>query len=1264
MSDKITFGVNGQKYSVGSEVDSDVSLNDYLRETLNLRGTKYMCKEGGCGACIVAVQALDEHGLLRTFSVNSCLVSITSCQDWEVTTIEGVGDRGRGYHPIQRTLAEYDGTQCGYCSPGWVMSMYSLLESSHHDITQHEIENSFGSNTCRCTGYRPILDAFKSFAKDAPKPKLEDIEDLKPCKNKDNCGHTCEKSWCFVNANDTGNTIKKIYLKDDRIWYRITQVHDIFNILDTEGYDSYMLVNGNTGRGVAPIFSFPRVLIDISPVKELKGHYIDQNLVVGAGTTLTDLMDIFKTVSHQQVEFAYLQKLYEHLDLVAHIPVRNIGTIAGNLMIKNRLLTFSSDIFLLLETIGAILTIVEKTTVHNVTLEDFTLIDMTGKVITSISIPPLSGNYEFVSFKIMPRSQNAHASVNAGFLYKFDPHDKETILSASIVIGGLSAHFVHARATETFLIMKKIFNNSILQQALHVLNDELIVDEIAGELSPEYRRKTALGLFYKGLLNLIPEKKLKPWYRSGARDFRKTRPLSKGTTVFDTNPIIWPITEPMPKLDALVQTSGEAKYVNDIPKDPREIFCAFVTSDICTGEIESIDPTPALKLPGVLAFFSAKDITGNNNFVSQRVLGQMAPEEIFAEKEVKYYDQAIGVIVAETEKLANRAALLVRIKYKVDKRKPILTISEARKRNPSRVSLYIIIPARDRGLDVHRIIKGSQDISWQYHYPMETLSSISIPSEDGIDIYPCSQWTDSVHVSVADALHIKQNRINVTVPRCGGAYGLKINRTNHVACVGALVTYLMNRPSRFVLTIQASLRVIGKRLPCKSEYELGVNNSGEIQYFEYHIYEDNGYVFADQVSQFVTTALKNCYNNTRWEHKIFNVTTDTASNTYARAPGSLEGISMTEYVMERIAYEINMDPVRVRLNNLNSQYPDVAEMVQTVLKDGEYDKRKEEVKKFNEMNRWKKRGLRVAMMSYPISIQMDYHILLSVYHADGTIAIKHGGIEIGQGMNTKIIQVVAYTLNISIDKVKVKPADVASVPNNYTTGGSRTSQLIVFGAIKCCQIILDRLSVVRESLNNPTWELLVETAYNQGINLQASYHVNGNDHQPYRVGGVALTEVELDILTGEHEILRVDIVQDIGTSVNPELDIGQIEGAFVMGIGYWTHEHMIYDENTGELLTDRTWYYKVPLAKDIPLDLRVQVRRNSYNPIGVLGSKGVSEPPICLAISVAFALREAIAAAREDSGHHKTEWFDVDGPYTLEKNVLKSDARLEEFLFT
>ncbi|XP_045540302.1 xanthine dehydrogenase/oxidase [Papilio machaon] len=667
------------------------------------------------------------------------------------------------------------------------------------------------------------------------------------------------------------------------------------------------------------------------------------------------------------------------------------------------------------------------------------------------------------------------------------------------------------------------------------------------------------------------------------------------------------------------------------------------------------------KLSGVLAFLSAKDIPGSNNFVPLNIEGALVPEEILCERNVKYYNQPIGIIVAETEKIANRAALLVKAKYKNVKKQPVFTIREVLDREPERVTVFIVYPARDRGLNVQRIMKGSNDIFDQYHYHMETQSCVTKPSEDGIDVVAATQWPDQVHVAISQVLNIEQSRINLTVPRLGGAYGAKLSRNCLIACACALTTYLTNRPCRFIMSMQANTRIIGKRNPCMVDYEVGVSDTGEVQYLEYHLYSDNGCIVGDPILLFGISAVKNCYDNRRWSYKLFNVTTDTASNTYARSPGELEAIAMTEHIMERISYELDRDPLEVRLKNLNPQYSDLAEIVAMLVEESEYNKRKEEVNAFNKLNRWKKRGLRVAMMSWPASTVMDFHVQLTVYHGDGSVVIRHGGIDMGQGINTKVAQTVAYVLQIPLHKVKIKPTEVSATPNTIITGGSRTTHAVCFGVTKCCQLLLDRLSTVRETLNDPTWELLIQTAYLRGINLQTSYRVTPNDEEIFRVPGAVVVEVELDILTGEHDISRVDILQDAGFSINPEIDIGQIEGAFMMATGYWTCEHLIYDKKTGELLTDRAWNYHVPLAKDIPIDFRVKLRPNSFNPVGVLGARTTTEPPMCLAVSVAFALRAAIVSSREETGYPRTEWFHLDGPFTLEKNVLKADVNLKEF---
>ncbi|CAF4846895.1 unnamed protein product [Pieris macdunnoughi] len=1256
--DRITFRVNGEACSAGSEVDSDESLNDFLRIRLNLRGTKYMCKEGGCGACIVAVTAPDHDGHKRTFAVNSCLTSILSCQDWEITTIEGLGDR-QGYHPIQRTLAEHNGSQCGYCTPGWVMNMYSLLEANNYNITQYEIENSFGSNNCRCTGYRPILDAFKTFAKDAPKPNLSDIEELTVCRDKEKCEKPC-RDWCFVSNKDRKSKI--IHLKDDKIWYRVYEISEIFDVFRKEGVDSYMLVNGNTGRGAIYIFEFPRVLIDISAVEELRTHYLDQNLVIGAGTALTDLMEIFKKMAETYENFSYLQKLYDHLDLVAHIPVRNVGSIAGNLMLKKRDATFASDVFLLFEAVGAIMTIVSADSILDVTPQEFLSIDMKGKIITQIKIPPLAKHYKFISFKVIPRSQNAIAQVHAAFLYELDPVQEQTVISARLVFGGLSGPFTHAYSTENYLKGQKLFENHVLQSALSILNDEIVVEEIKGMQKPEFRKKAALGLFYKGLLAIIPPELLNPRYLSGAIDLRKNRPLSKGKEVYDTNPILWPLNEPMPKVEALIQCSGEAIYVNDVETMQKEVYCAFVTAKIFSGDIEHIDPAPALKIPGVVAFYTAKDIPGKNIFVSGTITGYI-PEKILSDGKIDFFDQPIGILVAETETIAKRAATLVNVTYRKENRKPLLDIRDVLVKDPSRITLVENIPPLKKpGTEIECIIKQTENIFWQYHYTMETQSCVTKPSDDSFDVLAASQFPDMTHLVVSAALGIEQSRVNVTIPRCGGAYGCKITRVGLVATASSIVSYLLNRPCRFIMDIQENIRIVGKRLPAHLQYEVGVNRYGVIQYLNYDMYSDTGYGQFELVSSLIPPAIRSCYNHLTWDFSVYRVTTDTHSNTYARSPGSLEGICMTEHVLERISYELDIDPLEVRLNNLNPEFIDVKDILETLLKNSEYTERKKEVEKFNSENRWKKRGLRAAIMSWPAPDQVDYHIYISIYHGDGSVIVKHGGVEIGQGINTKVIQTIAFVFKISMDKIKTKAVDVASAPNTYCAAGSRTTQSICFGAIKCCQIILDRLAPIKTSLQNPTWEELIQSAYSQGVNLQANYHVTTADQDPIRSAGVSLTEVELDIITGESLVLRVDLVEDIGTSINPEIDVGQIEGAFIMGLGYWTSEHIIYDKETGQILTDRTWTYHIPQAKDIPIDFRIQLRRN-HNPVATLGARAVAEPATCLAVSVAFALKAALANSREESGYPKNQWFSVDGPYTLEANVLSADANLEEFLF-
>ncbi|XP_047997895.1 indole-3-acetaldehyde oxidase-like isoform X2 [Leguminivora glycinivorella] len=1263
--DRVHFTINGKQHSAGREISSDLSLLDYLRVSCELRGTKYMCREGGCGACVVSAARPGE----KQGAVNSCLVSLTSCQDWDITTIEGIGNRLIGYHPIQKTLAKLNGTQCGYCSPGWVMAMYSLLQSKK-DITMLEIEKSFGSNICRCTGYRPILEAFKKFASDAPKPDNAtlDIEDLNICKKS---GKTCRKSncseseWCLVEGQDLKEPQKiEIDLKDGRSFTKVYRVDEIFEVLKQKGDDDYMFVAGNTAKGAFPMPKAPRVLIDINSVNELKGYHLDQNLILGAGCTLNDTIEIFKKLASTEDNFWYLRKLQEHLQLVAHIPVRNLGTVAGNLMIKHKHNEFQSDVFLLLETIGAYMTILDSSKQEKkVTIEEFLKVDMRSKLIKNILLPPLGQDYQFESFKVMPRAQSAHAIVNAGFLYRLDSSNK--VQGARIVYGAMNPHFVHASKTEGFLIGKKLFTNQTLQDAIDVLKEELVVEENPPEFSAEYRKKLAINLFFKGLLALCPEGDVDDIFASGGIVLSKTRPVSKAEQDYSTNPLIYPLNQPVEKVEALIQCAGEAPYSEDLPSLPHEVFGAFVLATVPKGDIDKIDPSEALKHEGVVAFYSADDIPGVNGFTPGLFPKidylYLTKEELFCSGDVKYHGHVIGVVVAETRSIAEYAAKLVHVTYK-NVTKPVLDVREAIK-FPDRKKKAGEQDGTSAGGNLFKLIKGKQAIFEQQHFCMETLVSVAKPTEEGLEVHCTTQHMDLVQMMISRALKMQENKIDVIVRRLGGGYGMKISRSSQVAVASALVAHKLNRPCRIILPFTTLAKAVGKRLPCYTEYEIAVDLFGKIQLCKETLFMDNGHQIDEPLFLPVLDVYSNCYDKLRWIFLVFSVTTDKACNTWCRSPGTLEAIAACEFILERVAYEMSLDPLAVRLVNLNLTDVALVEMVEKVKHKSDYANRRAAVDKFNKENRWKKKGLRWSLLKWVPFYGQYFDVTMSVYNDDGSVSITHGGIEMGQGLNTKAVQIASHFLGIPMDKIQIKANHTHMTPNSLVSGGSLTSINVGIGVQRCCEILLARLAPLKIGLLNPTWDLLVKLAYKASIDLQAHAFVSLFDTQKYEVHGVTVAEVLVDILTGEWELLRVDLMEDAGMSISPSIDVGQVEGAFIMGLGYWTTEHMVYDQESGEVLSDRPWNYHVPQARDIPQDFRVYFKDKSYSEKRTLGAKSIGEPPMCISVVVPLAIREAIASARCDAGKALNEWFQIDGPYTREAIHMHTETDCRDFRF-
>nr|XP_023021560.1 indole-3-acetaldehyde oxidase-like [Leptinotarsa decemlineata] len=1214
----IEFSLGDTLHTVNStDVGPEMTLNQYLREKVFLTGTKKMCYEGGCGSCLVAVEE-NVNNKKNIFVVNSCLVSILSCHGWKIHTNEGIGNPLIGFHPIQKLLADNDGTQCGFCSTGMVMNMFALHESGPK--TMWEIENSFGGNLCRCTGYRPIMTAFKKLASDAD--TISDIEELKPCQ-KSECSKKCDKVCQKAKLENLSIEL------GDRKWLKVHNLKDLLQIMRMPENSNYRLVAGNTARGVYKNDPLPNTYIDVTGVVELINYSVDNNtLTLGGNISLTKAMDIFQEISSQKTQFSYLSVLRDHIDLIASVPVRNIGSLAGNLMIKNRHNDFPSDVFLILETFNAILVIVDVD--DNETLatpKDFVKMDMNKKVIKSIVLNalPTDRNFKYLSYKIMPRAQNAHAMVNAGFLLELT--NNNTVKSARIVYGGINAQFIHAVNTENLIKGQILFDNNLLRRAYKSLNQELQPDHVVGDASPEYRKNLAISLFYKFVLNIAPETVVSSRNKSGGTLLQ--RPVSTGVQEYGTNKSKWPLTEPVHKVEGLAQTSG-------------------------------------IKLNGVIAFYDKSDIPGNNTYEPKSMGEKINPvqEELFCSGTVQYYHQPVGIIVANDNNLAWKAAGLVKVNCSPPQISPFLNVKDVVNDNiMDRISHKTTFLPKSKGDDVKKVIKGEFYIGSQYHFHMELQCCSVIPTEDGLDVYPATQWMDFCQVAIMEAVKIPMNKINVHVRRLGGAFGAKIMKNALLSTAAALAAVKLNAPVKMSLPLEKNMDIIGGRIPLYAKYEVGVNDNGVIQYLTSDMYSDVGIGGNEIIFEWINNLFENCYNIDRWEFSTYSVKTDNAGTTWARAPGTLEGLGAIESIMEHIARELNLDPTVVKLANTDqSKYSKILTYWNDMNTWADIENRKKAIKSYNDANRWKKRGMSLVPMVWPFDVLGQYSVLVSVFHGDGGVAVCHGGIEIGQGINTKAAQMCAYKFGISMDQVTIKPSYNIITANNMTTGGSMTSEAICYAISLACDEILAKMKPIRDQMKNPTWVELVDKCYFSNIDLTSTGSIASSSPavKSYQIFGLCATEVEIDILTGQKQILQVDIIEDLGDSDSPLIDIGQVEGAFVMGIGYYTTEELIHNSD-GKLITDRSWNYKPPGAKDIPINFRVKFPENDPNKVGLLKSKAVAEPPICLSIAVPLAIRSALASARHDADSSQSAWIPFNGTTTVEATFLASLNNFQQY---
>ncbi len=724
-----------------------------------------------------------------------------------------------------------------------------------------------------------------------------------------------------------------------------------------------------------------------------------------------------------------------------------------------------------------------------------------------------------------------------------------------------------------------------------------------------------------------------------------------------------------PHESAHLHVSGEADYVDDIAEVSGTLFAALGLSEKACAKIVSIDLSAVEKSPGVVAILSCKDIPGDND------CGPIQHDDpILAEEFVQYIGQPVFVVVAETYMQARRAVPRADIVYEV--MDPILNPLQARDKNA------LVVPPmhlqrgdpEDRLTSSPRRIKGEFSVGGQEQFYLEGQISYAVPKEDRqLLVYCSTQHPTEMQHAVAHATQRHFNQVVVETRRMGGGFGGKESQSALFACVASICADKLQRPVKLRLDRDDDILITGKRHCFHYSYDVGFDNQGRILAAKVEMTSRAG--FSTDLSPPVATRaichFDNAYFLSDVDIRAFCARTNTQSNTAFRGFGGPQGAIAIEYMIDNIARELGEDPLAVRKLNFyrkhernTAPYGQVIEdnviedLVAELEDSSEYLSRRAEIRNFNKTDSILKKGIALTPVKFGISFNVVHFnqagALVHIY-VDGSILVNHGGTEMGQGLNTKVAQIVAQTLGVNLHRVRATATDTSKCANTSATAASTGADLNGKAAENAALRIRDRLAKFaagkyggshenvifasdRVEINGQsvTFQDLVSEAYYSRIQLWSDgFYKTPKLHwdrdtltgRPffYYAYGAAVSEVIVDGLTGEWKLLRVDLLHDAGNSINPAIDKGQIEGAFIQGMGWLTTEELWWNEQ-GKLMTHSPSTYKIPALNDCPDDFRVNLFHNKNHEDTILRSKAVGEPPLLLGFSAFFAIRDAISS--------------------------------------
>jgi xanthine dehydrogenase molybdopterin binding subunit/xanthine dehydrogenase small subunit len=1288
MGDAIEFTLNGRLVRVAG-TSPNTTLLEYLRAK-GMTGSKEGCAEGDCGACSVAVIDRDSQGRSTYRSINSCLVPLCLMAGREIISVEGVAccspspwgeGRGEGdrsirqpetLHPVQRKMVECHGSQCGYCTPGFIMSLFEGYYRG--DIrTQDQLDDQLCGNLCRCTGYRSIRDAAINAFAERHKKNGQDIfaERLK------------QQS---VELGDVE------YECDGEKFFRPTSLPELLHL--RRKFPEARLIAGATELGLditKRYHKFP-TLISVEAVPELTQiESTDNEWHIGAAATLTQIEEKMAD------EFPALGRM---LRVFGSRQIRNRATMGGNIVTASPIgdsapVLLALDAKVVLASIevnadGIVLGVWEET----MPIEQFFVSYrktalQSDQILKGIIVPRfpsaagLTRKCEW--YKVSKRREMDISTVAACFTVDLDRDG--IVRHARLAYGGVAAMPARALKTEEGLLGKP-WTAEAVQGVLPVLETEFTpISDVRG--AAEYRRGLITSLFERFYFDTTASKQ--------KNDGRASSKLIASASSKN---------RPLPHESGHKHVTGEAMYADDLSFGKSMLEVWPVCSPHARAKIVKRDATVARMTPGIRAVLLAEDVPGLND------VGTKHDEVLLPDKEVSYHGQIVALVVGETIEACRAAAEKVAIEY--EPLEPILTLQQALAAK-SFLNEPNFIRRGNAGEAMSKAplkLSGTFELGGQEHFYLETQAAWAEPGEDGsMFVTSSTQHPSEVQMVVAHVLGLPSNKVVVQCPRMGGGFGGKETQAALPAALAALAARRTGHPVRVRFNRDQDMMITGHRHPFLAQFEVGFDKRGQLLAVKIHLTSNGGW--AADLSQAVTDRalfhLDNAYYIPAVEFRGQVAKTNLSSNTAFRGFGGPQGMLVIEEILDRIARSLDLPPEVVRERNLyrgkgqtnTTHYGQEIEdnriqnIWQTLKKSSAFASRRKEIARWNASHPHRKRGIAITPVKFGISFTVTHlnqaGALVLIYQ-DGTVQVNHGGTEMGQGVHTNIMAIAAKELGLPMENVRVMPTSTDKVPNTSATAASCGTDLNGAAVKNACEILRERLIPVaiellkektgrkpkREELNlsggfiydrkRPKAAIpfadVVKKAYLSRISLSATgYYCTPGIHWDRATGrgkpfhyfacGAAVTEVEVDGFTGMHRVLRADILHDVGDSINEGVNRGQIEGGFVQGMGWLTTEELKWDDK-GLLLTHSPDTYKLPAVGDMPQIFNVNFLKNASQKSVVFGSKAVGEPPLMLAISVREAIRDAAAGFGQPGGE-----VPLASPATCEAIFMSIQSRLK-----